>query len=139
MHSYNKKFHGPLYEARLKVLLHSPVVPVGKTPKFFTPWKGPQVINDVTYRIQDLHTKKELVVHYDRLKPFKDPPPTSNVPSRDKQVCLITTSEKGTHYTAPTFDQYQCNLSFHCARTPPPVTEFPLSAPSTPTVAPPIP
>ena len=82
---FNRKVLGPLYREGQKVLLHSPVVPVGES--FFCPWKGPYVIiqdiNDVTYRIEDPLTKKQLVVHYDRLKPFKEPPPTSNVPTRD--------------------------------------------------------
>ena len=51
---YNRKVHGPFYQEVQKVLLHSPVVPVVKSPKFFCPWKGPYVIiqdiNDVTYR-----------------------------------------------------------------------------------------
>ena len=40
----------------------------------------------MTYRIQELATQKELVVHYDRLKLFHKPPPTSNVPTRDKKT-----------------------------------------------------
>ena len=84
---YNRKAHGRLNQEGQKVLLHSPVVPVGKSPKFFCPWKCPYVIiqdiNDVTHHIGDPLTNKQLVVHYDRLKPFTKPPPTSNVPTRD--------------------------------------------------------
>ena len=62
---YNRKVHGPTYQVDQKVLLHNPVVPVGKSPKFFSPWKGPYVIlqcfNDVTYRIQEIATQKELL------------------------------------------------------------------------------
>ena len=86
---YNWKVHGPTYQVNQNVLVHNPVAPVGKSPNFFNPWKGPYVIlqclNDVTYRIQELATQKELVVHYDRLKLFHEPPPTSNVPTRDKK------------------------------------------------------
>ena len=57
---YNRKVHGPTYQVDQKVLLHNPVVPVGKSPKFFSPWKGPYVIlqclTDVTYRIQEIAT-----------------------------------------------------------------------------------
>ena len=118
-------------------MLHSPVVPVGKTPKFNSPWTGPYVIsqdiNDVTYRIQEPQTKKELVDHYDRLKPFKDPPPTFNV-----QTVPSEPPSKKSIDTAPTFDHDQCNLSFHFAYPPPPVTPgFLLSTPSTPTFVPP--
>ena len=86
---YNRKVQGPTYQVNQKVLLPNPVVPVGKSPKFFSPWKGPYVIlqclNDVTYCIQEIATRKELVVHYDRLKLFHEPPPTSKVPTRDKR------------------------------------------------------
>ena len=86
---YNRKVHGPTYQVDQKVFLHNPVVPVGNSPKFFSPWKGPYVIlqclNDVTYRIQEIPTQKELVVHYDRLKLFHELPPTSNVPTRDNR------------------------------------------------------
>ena len=60
---YSRKVHGPTYQVDEKVLLHNPVVPVGKSHKFFTPWNGPYVIlqglNDVTYRIQDIGTQKD--------------------------------------------------------------------------------
>ena len=86
---YNRKVHGPTYQVNQKVLLQNPVVPVGKSPKYFSPWKGPYVIlkclNDVTYRIQEPATQKELVVQNDRLKFFHEPPPTSNVPTREKR------------------------------------------------------
>ena len=86
---YNRKFHGPSYQYDQKVLLQNPLVPVGKSHKFFSPWKGPYVIlqclNDVTYRNQEIATQKELIVHYDRLKLFHEPPPTSNVPTRGKR------------------------------------------------------
>ena len=63
---YNRKVHGPLYQEGQKVLLHNPVVPVGKSPNFFCPWKGSYVIiqdiNDVTYRTEDPLTNKQLVV-----------------------------------------------------------------------------
>ena len=61
---YNEKIHGPTYEQGQKVLLHTPVVPVGQTTKFHNPWRGPYVIldcfNDVTYKIGELTTSKEL-------------------------------------------------------------------------------
>ena len=83
---HNRKVHGPTYQLDQKLLLHYPVVPVGKSHKVFSPWKGPYVIlqclNDVTYRIREISTQKELSVHYDQLKVFHEPPPTSNVPTR---------------------------------------------------------
>ena len=38
--------------------------------------------NYVTFRIEN--SSKQQIVHYDRLKPFFEPPPTSNVPTRNK-------------------------------------------------------
>ena len=34
---YNRKVHGPTYQVNQKVLLHNPVVPVGKSPKIYSP------------------------------------------------------------------------------------------------------
>ena len=62
---YNRKVHGLFYDEGQKVLLHKPVVPPGKSPKFFSSWRGQYIvlqrINDVTFKIQEFKTKKELV------------------------------------------------------------------------------
>ena len=85
---YNKKVHGPTYKEGQTVLLYHPVLAVGTTSKFASPWKGPYVIekclNDVTFRIKEENSAKQQIVHYDRLKPIFEPPPTSNVPTRNK-------------------------------------------------------
>ena len=41
-------------------------------------------LNDVTFRIKEENSSKQQLVHYDRLKPFFEPPPTSIVPTRKK-------------------------------------------------------
>ena len=138
---YNRKVHGPLYQEGQNVLLHSPVVPVGKSPEFFCPWKGPYVsiqdINDVTYRVEDPLTSKQLVVHYDRLKPFKEPPPTSNVPTRDTSAkTQLQTQSQETIQKPTSFDPDQCNWSYSFTSLPPPTrltTTSATSTPSTPT------
>ena len=85
---YNKKVHGPTYKEGQKVLLYHPPIAVGTTFKFASPWKGPYVIekclNDVTFQIKEENSSKQQIVHCDRLKPFFEPPPTSNVPTRNK-------------------------------------------------------
>ena len=85
---YNKKVHGPKYKEGQKVLLYHPAIVVGTTSKFASPWKGPYVIEkglyDVTFRIKEENSSKQQIVHYDRLKPFFEPPPTSSVPTRNK-------------------------------------------------------
>ena len=69
-------------------MLYHPAIVVGTTSKFASPWKGPYTIdkclNDVTFRIKEENSAKQQIVHYDRPKPFFEPPPTSNVPTRNK-------------------------------------------------------
>ena len=85
---YNKKVHGPTYKEGQKVLLYHPAIAIGTTSKFASPWKGPYVIEkcliDVTFRIKEENSTKQQIVHYGRLKPFFEPPPTSNVSTRNK-------------------------------------------------------
>ena len=59
---YNHKVHGPTYRDGQEVLLPTPVVPVGRSPKFFSTWRGPYTIlkclNDVNYQIKEVSTGK---------------------------------------------------------------------------------
>ncbi len=70
---YSEKVHGPTYSVGQQVFLYVPVISKGLTSKFSSLWKGPfeivEILNDVNYRIKDLQTNKEQIVHYDRLKP----------------------------------------------------------------------
>ena len=146
---YNRKVHGPTYQVNQKVLLHNPIVPVGKSRKFFSPWKGPfvilQCLNDVTYRIQEIATPKKLVVHYDRLKLFHEPSPTLNVPTRDKRNPKNIPRRKTQHQepSIPEYDHDQCtwHYPYHavpsattCSRgvacTTPPATPTPATPPN---------
>ena len=94
---YNKKVHCPTKKEGQKVLLYHPAIAVGTTSKFASPWKGPYVIekclNDVTFRIKEENSSKQQIVHYDRLKPFLEPPPTSNVPTRNKPRSFQSTQD----------------------------------------------
>ena len=75
---YNHKVRGPSYRNEQEVLLDTPVVPIGQNPKFISPWRAPYAIlkcfNDVNYQIQEVSTRKESVLNYDRLKPFRRKP-----------------------------------------------------------------
>ena len=109
---YNKRVHGPTYKEGEYVLLHYPVVPVGKSPKLSSPWRGPyeisKCLNDVNYKIKELTTGKVQVVHYDRMKRYHGPiPVASNVQTRK------TTPIAG-HQTPPVpdFDHSQCGQPF---------------------------
>ena len=99
---YNEKVHGPTYKEGQKVLLYHPALAVGTTSKFASPWKGPYVIekclNDVTFRIKEENSSKQQIVHYDRLKPFFEPPPTSNVHTRNKPRCFLQTQDRADTY-----------------------------------------
>ena len=83
-----KKVHGPTYKEGQKVLLYHLAITVGTTSKFASRWKGPYIIekclNDVTFKIKEATSSKQQIVHYDRLKLFFEPPPTTNVPTRNK-------------------------------------------------------
>ena len=95
---YNKKVHGPTYKEGQNVLLYHPIIAVGTTSKFASPWKGPYVnekcLNDVTFKIKEEKSSKQQIVHYDRLKPFFEPPPTSNVTTRNKPTDFQPTQNR---------------------------------------------
>ena len=55
-------------------------------------------MNDVTFRIKEENTTKQQIVHYDRLKPFFEPPPTSNVPTRNKPRSYQSTQSRADTY-----------------------------------------
>ena len=64
---YNKHVHGLTYKEGEHVLLHYPVVPVGKSPKLASPRRGPyqktKCLNDVNYQIKNLPpTKSKLFI-----------------------------------------------------------------------------
>ena len=75
------------------VFLHNPSTPQGLSPKLHSFWRGPykitQVISEMTYKIREIETNKELIVHYDRMKPCRSPPggfvPPANTPSAPMQ------------------------------------------------------
>ena len=77
----NRKVHGPTYRANEFVILHYDVTVTGQSPKPSSPWRGPyrilQCINDVNYKIEEISTGKQQIVHYDRLKRYHGTPPHS--------------------------------------------------------------
>ena len=86
---YRKNIDGPTYNGGQKALLYHAAIAVGTTSKFAKLWEGSYIIekclNDVAFRIRDGNSSNQQIVHYDRLKPFFEPPPTSNVPTRNKK------------------------------------------------------
>ena len=139
---YNRKVYGATYQVDQKVLLHNPVVPVGKSHEIYSPWKGPYVIlqclNDVTYRIQEIATQKELIVQYDRLKLFNEPPPTSNVPMRDKKNPKNISPREARQQapSTPGYDHDQCTWHYPYHTVPSTITCSHGVACTTPTATP---
>ena len=69
-----KKTYGKPYQRDDKVWLFSPQL--AKSKKFYLPWTGPYTvvrkINEVNYEIcSEKNKKKNQIVHYNRLKPFR--------------------------------------------------------------------
>ena len=74
----NTKRHGPTYTEGQLIFFHNPSTPQGLSLKLHSFWRGPykitQVISDMTYKICEIATNKELIVPYDRMKPCCSPP-----------------------------------------------------------------
>ena len=87
---YNEKVHGKPYEVGSHVWVLFPQVPRGKLKKLYRPWSGPFVVvkrlSNVTYRVQDCNNRcKRMVVHFNRLKPYKQRVQTTvKVKAKDK-------------------------------------------------------
>ena len=108
----NKRVHGSSYKEGEHVLLHYPVVSVGRSPNLSSPWRNlyeiSKCLNDVNYKIKEHTTVKVQVVHYDRIKRYHGPiPVASNVQTR-----------RTTHPTGyqtppiPDFDHSDCGQTF---------------------------
>ena len=76
---YDQSVCGAPYAPGDKVWLHCSAVPRARCRKFHCPWKGPYTIlkqiGSVCYRIRDdQHPRRRIVVHFNRLKPYFEPP-----------------------------------------------------------------
>ena len=64
----------PQFEVEYLVAVFNPTMRTGQTKKFKSFYSGPQVmreiINDQNFVNEDVKTKKQQKVHYDRLKRF---------------------------------------------------------------------
>ena len=83
----NKKVHCPTYREGDYILLQYAVTAAGQSPELLSPWIGPykilKFINDVNYKIEELSTRKQLIVYYDRMKPYhRQPPRPTSIPER---------------------------------------------------------
>ena len=71
---YDRSTFGPQYEVGDLVMVFNPTIKNGQTKKFKSFYSGPQVLReiiiDLNFVIEDVKTKKQQKVHYDRLKRF---------------------------------------------------------------------
>ena len=110
---YISKTHDPRYKPGNSVWLRSSVTHKGLSPKLSSPCRGPfiivQCLNDVTFNIKNTANQKELIVHYDRLKPFIQRPEKLPLPRREPSLPreLKSKSEQKPHSA---FHQH-CNCS----------------------------
>ena len=109
---YRKKNNGPTYKDGQEVLLYQTTIAIGTNSNLASPWKGPYIIqkalNNVTFKIRGENSLKQQNVHYDRLKPVFEPPPTSNVPTRNKPRIF-----QSTQHIADTYEHVDWTLSYH--------------------------
>ena len=72
---YDRSTFGPQYEVGDLTMVFNPTTKTGQTKKFRSFYSGPQVIreinNNLKFVIEDVKTKKQQKVHYERLKRFK--------------------------------------------------------------------
>ena len=84
---YDQKVHGKPFQVGDLVWLHSSVVPTGQAKKFHHPWSGPYEVtkrlSDATYRIVNTNSKRQRLVHFDRLKLC---PPETRFSSADQST-----------------------------------------------------
>ena len=73
---YDLRTDSQKYDPGDRVWLYNPQRKKGVSPKLTCPWRGPYVIltciNDVVYRVKEGSHGKPLIVHSDRLKPFRE-------------------------------------------------------------------
>ena len=77
---YDKKDHENLYTEGSLVWLHSPVVPSGQSQKFL--FRVVRQLSEHTYKIQGTTGQKMRLVHFDRLKHYRqrqDPHPDTEL------------------------------------------------------------
>ena len=85
---YDRSTFGPQFEVGDIVTVFNPTMKTGLTEKFKSFYSGPQVIreiiNDLNFVIEDVKTKKQQKVHYDRLKRFNSRSATTDKKEPEK-------------------------------------------------------
>ena len=127
---FSAKMHGATYTVGVLILPHNPSTPQGLCPKLHSFWRDPykitQVISEMTYKISEIETNKELIVHNDRMKHCRLRPggflPPANTPPEPMQPPngLVSNSTPGKcHFCF-------CEATITCTSTFGPVPVSPL-------------
>ena len=96
---YNQKVHGKPYKVGDHVWVLFPQTPRGKSKKLYRPWSGPFVVvkklSDVTYRVQEAkNRRRRLVIHFNRLKPYRGKVTNCQLPQRESQSSDVHTQDE---------------------------------------------
>ena len=126
---YNKKVQRPTHREGDYILLHKNVTALGKSAKFFSPWRSSygslRSINDVISKIREPSTRTQLIVHYHRMKPYNGQlPRLIGLPERQPVNSKVTTQPP----SRPMIHDH-CVVMF----LPPPVSQPAAITPNTPT------
>ena len=135
---YNAKVHGPKYTEGQMVFLHNPSTPQGLSPKLHSFWRGPykitQVISEMTYI--EIETNKELIVHYDCMKPCRSPPGGFVPPANTPSALMQPPNELASNSTPAKCHSCFCETPITCTSTVDPVpvsSSVPIIQPAPPT------
>ena len=96
---YDRSTFGIQYDVSDLVMVFNPTMKTGQTKKFKSFYSGPQlireIINDLNFVIEDVKTKKQQKVHYDRLKRFNNRSATTdkNEPKKAKSEPRISQND----------------------------------------------
>ena len=122
---YHAKVHGPKYTEGQMVFLLNPSTPHGLSPKLHSSWRGPykitQVISEMTYKIREIETNKELIVHYDRMKPCRLPPGGFVLPAHTPSAPMQPPNELVFNSTPAKCHSCFCEAPITCTSTVDPV------------------
>ena len=100
---YNQKVHGSPYKVGDHVWVLFPQTPRGKSKKLYRPWSGPfavvKKLSDVTYRVREVkNRRRRLVVHFNRLKPYKGKVADCQPSWREVSPDMQTQNEEPQHH-----------------------------------------
>ena len=118
---YNAKVHGPTFTEGQLILLYDPSTPQGLSPKLHSFSRGPyqitQVISEMTYKIFEIETNKELIVQYDRMKPCRSPPGGFVLPANTPPVPMQPPNELASNSTPAKCHSCFCEAPITCNST----------------------